>query len=99
MIFFIADLEMAEGTPEWQTQQAQDHIIDSLYKLNENYKAETGDDIGLINHIFSWGYDGRFSSSMMELTRTENRRLSSNEIATQWRGGGRYSRHHGVIRA
>ena len=83
--FLRTDLEMAEGTPEWQTQQAQNHIIDSLYKLNENYMAETGDDIGLINHIFSWGYDGRFSSSMMELTRTENRRLSSNEIATQWR--------------
>ena len=83
--FLKTNLEMVEGTPDAQTLEAHHKIIDAIYELDERYKADTGNDIGLVNHIFSWGYDGRFSESMMELTKSEDRSMSSNEIADQWR--------------
>ena len=83
--FLKTDLEMVEGTPDSQTLQAHNKIIDALYELDARYKADTGNDIGLIHHIFSWGYDSRFSSSMMELTKSEDRSMTSNQIAEQWR--------------
>ena len=83
--FLRADLEMVEGTPDKQTLAAHHQIIDALYTTDERYKDETDSDTGLISHIFSWGYDGRFSSSMMELTKAEDRSLTSNEISAQWR--------------
>ncbi len=83
--FLRTKLEMVEGTSDAQTLQAHGKIIDALYELDERYKADTGSEIGIINHVFSWGYNGRFTSSMMELTKSEDRSLSSNEIADQWR--------------
>lgn len=83
--FLKTDLEMVEGTPEAQTLEAHGKIIGALYQLNDNYIADTGNEKGLVSHIFSWGYDGRFSSSMMELTKAEHRSMSSNEISEQWR--------------
>jgi multidrug efflux pump subunit AcrB len=83
--FLKTDLEMVEGTPDWQTLEAHEHIINSLYELDARYKTDTGNETGLVSHIFSWGYDGRFSSSMMELTKSEDRSLSSNEISEEWR--------------
>ncbi len=83
--FLRAELEMVEGSTDTQTKAAHNQVIDAIYQLNENYIADTGNDAGLINHIFSWGYDGRFSNSMMELTKAEDRSMSSNEISEQWR--------------
>ncbi|WP_101759951.1 efflux RND transporter permease subunit [Oceanicoccus sp. KOV_DT_Chl] len=83
--FLRTDLEMVEGTPDHQTLAAHKHISNSLYEIDAEYKAENNTDIGLVNHIFSWGRDGRFTSSMMELTKSEVRSIDSNEIAKRWR--------------
>lgn len=83
--FIHAELEMVEGTTDVQTREAHDQIIDAVYQLDERYKADTGNETGIVHHIFSWGYDGRFSNSMMELTKAEDRNLSGHEISEQWR--------------
>ncbi|MEH6910637.1 MAG: efflux RND transporter permease subunit [Oceanicoccus sp.] len=83
--FLRTELEMVEGTPDWQTKEAQTTIINALYELDADYKSDTGSDIGLIQHVFSYGFDGRFSNSMMELTKSEDRTLTSKEIGERWR--------------
>ncbi|MGK0500522.1 MAG: multidrug efflux pump subunit AcrB [Oceanicoccus sp.] len=83
--FLRTDLEMVEGTPEEQTLEAHQKIITALYKMDDEYKSDNNVETGLVNHIFSWGYDSRFTSSMMELTKSEDRNLDSNQIAARWR--------------
>lgn len=83
--FLRTELEMVEGTPDWQTKAAQTTIIDALYQLDADYKSDTGSKIGLVQHVFSYGFDGRFSNSMMELTKSEDRTLTSKEIGERWR--------------
>ena len=83
--FLRTELEMVEGTPDWQTKAAQDTIIDALYQLDEDYKSDTGSTTGLVQHVFSYGFDGRFSNSTMELTKSEDRTLTSKEIGERWR--------------
>lgn len=83
--FLKTDLEMVEGTADAQTLLAHQRILSALYDMDEEYKTETGSETGLVSHIFSWGYDGRFTSSMMELTKTEDRTMDSNQIAERWR--------------
>ena len=83
--FLKADLEMIEGTSDRQTREAQIHIDSSLQQLNERYKLESGNDEGFIKHIFTWGFDGRFANSLLELTKSENREITSDDIVKAWR--------------
>lgn len=82
--FLNTQLKMVEGTPDWQTQEANNKIVNAMYELENRYKLDTGNEEGLINHIFSYS-DGRSANSMMELTKAENRSMTSNEISDQWR--------------
>ncbi len=83
--FLRTELEMVEGTPDWQTKEAQATIINALYQLDADYKSDTGSKVGLVQHVFSYGYDGRFSNATMELTKSEDRTLTSKEIGERWR--------------
>lgn len=83
--FIKTDLEMIEGTADWQTRAAHDQIAAALDKVNQDYKLDTGNDIGLVKHSFSWGYEGRFSSSMLELTHSQQRSINSDSIVEAWR--------------
>lgn len=83
--FIKTDLEMVEGTADWQTRAANDQLAAALDKVNQDYKLETGSDVGLISHNFSWGYDSRFAGSMLELTRSHQRSMDSEQIVEAWR--------------
>ncbi len=83
--FVQAELEMIEGTSEQQTREAHDRIIKAVNDLNEEVKLNSATDTGFIGHIFSFGNNGRFASFMLELTKSENRSMSSPEIVAGWR--------------
>lgn len=83
--FLKSDLEMIEGSADWQTREAQEHIANSLQRLNERYKIDAGSDDGFIHHMFTWGFDGRFASSLLELTKSETRDITSDDIVKAWR--------------
>lgn len=80
--FLRANLEMAEGTPDSETRRAHDRIQTALYALDEQFDSGSG---GFIEHVFSWGEGGRKVSFMVELTKSENRGISSEEIVQRWR--------------
>ncbi len=83
--FLQSKLEMVEGTADAKTRDAQQHIARSLEQVNEQYKIDSGNEDGFIHHTFTWGYEGRFADSMLELTKSEQRDISSDEIITAWR--------------
>lgn len=83
--FIRAELQMAEGTAETQTRAAHKRMEAALYELNDHYMQETGDPHGFIQHVFSYGQDGRIVNFMVELTKNEGRGIDSNTIVHRWR--------------
>ncbi len=82
--FLKGDIEMVDGTADWQTRAAHDHMLNAIYELEEDYQRETGSDTGFIRHVYSWGHDQRFSSFMIELTKSEARDIDSDTIVQGW---------------
>jgi len=81
--FIKAELEMIEGSSQQLTKDAHQRIELALRELNEEVAAETGE--GFIGHVFSFGFNDRFASFMLELTKSEARQITSSEILTSWR--------------
>ena len=83
--YIQANLQMARGTADAQTRKAVNDLLQAVYKVNEEYKAQSGDDEGFIKHIFNYGTDGIIGFFMIELTKAQQRQISSSEIVQQWR--------------
>ena len=83
--FIQASLEMVEGTTEEQMLAGYKQFNDALYAVDREYKAETGNEAGLLKHVFAYAYDGRFVNFMAELTKNEVRTMVSDELAERWR--------------
>ncbi|MBL4826801.1 MAG: efflux RND transporter permease subunit [Spongiibacteraceae bacterium] len=83
--FINAKLEMVEGTADWKTRTAHDRMAKALSDINTQYKIKSGNDEGFIHHVSSWSHSGLNADFIMELTKQENRSISTNEIVSRWR--------------
>ena len=83
--FLNVRVEMIEGTPDKQTDEAVHQLIESLYKSNEIYIKDSGIESGFIKHSFAWGRAGDFAEFSVELTKHENRDIDSYEAVQLWR--------------
>lgn len=83
--FVRADLQMVEGTAEQQTRAAYQRMQAALHAVNEDYRRQSSHGEGFVEHVFSWGADGRRASFMVELTRNEARSLTADDISQRWR--------------
>lgn len=83
--FVQANLSMTRGTSEKQTRAEIKKISDAIYRVEERYIAETGNEQGFIKHLFNWGQDGRMGFFMLEMTKQEEREVTSFDIVKQWR--------------
>lgn len=85
--FLKASIEMTEGTPEAQTRQAFEQIDQALRDIDADYQSEHPDSSNkrLVNHAIAFGYNGRFITFMVELTKNEQRDIDGNEITRRWR--------------
>ncbi|HAB55751.1 MAG TPA: acriflavin resistance protein [Cellvibrionales bacterium] len=80
-----AKVEMIEGTPNSQTENAVDQITEALYQANQDYIQDSGDTNGFIKHFYTWGTPGDYAEFMLELTKVEHRSIDSYEIIQRWR--------------
>ncbi|TNF33721.1 MAG: efflux RND transporter permease subunit, partial [Gammaproteobacteria bacterium] len=83
--FIVANIEMIEGTAEDRSLQVIRNVNQSIYALNEQYKQETGSETGFIKHVFAFGSQGLFGSVWLELVKSEERDITSDEITNRWR--------------
>jgi multidrug efflux pump subunit AcrB len=85
--FVQASLEMTEGTPDAQTRAAFDQMDQALRRVDLEYSnAHPGaDNKRLFTHTLGFGYDSRFATFMVELTKNEQRDIDGNEISRRWR--------------
>lgn len=83
--FLKAELRLAHGTPEERTQQAIREIADALLQVEADYQRESGGGEKLVAHIGAYGIDkvnGRVSA---ELTKEDQRSISTLEVEQRWR--------------
>ncbi|MFV0476440.1 MAG: efflux RND transporter permease subunit [Parahaliea sp.] len=83
--FLHVDLTMTEGTPEDRTIATIESIVDSLYQLEKNYQLQSGNDDVLVKHVFAYGSNRTSGGIDVELTKEDQRKLSTLEIEQLWR--------------
>lgn len=83
--FVKANLAMVRGSSEQQTRAAIDKMTAAIYRVEQRYKKEAGTSQGFIEHLFLWGKDGRLGFFMLEMTKAEQREISSFDIVKLWR--------------
>ena len=83
--FVQVELRMSQGTPEERTLQTITAIAAALETVERDYQAETGSDERLLQHVAAYGF-GRINGRIeVELTKEDQRRLSTREIEQRWR--------------
>ena len=83
--FLKAELRLAHGTPEERTQQAITEIVSGLHKVEADYQRETGREEKLLAYIAAYGYDQINGLVSVELTKDEQRSISTLEVEQRWR--------------
>jgi multidrug efflux pump subunit AcrB len=83
--FIRAELRMDQGTPEERTGQAINALIASLHQVEDEYRRQTGADEGLLEHVAAYGFDRINGRIDVELTKEDQREISTREIEQRWR--------------
>ncbi len=83
--FLKAELRLAHGTPEERTQQAVREVVAALLEVEADYQRETGKDEKLLAHIAAYGYEQINGRVSVELTKEDQRQLSTLEVEQRWR--------------
>jgi multidrug efflux pump subunit AcrB len=83
--FLKAELRLAHGTPEERTQQAVREVVTALLDVEADYQRETGKDEKLLAHIAAYGYEQINGRVSVELTKEDQRNLSTLEVEQRWR--------------
>lgn len=94
-----ASIKMPVGTPVDQTEKARDYVVRAAREIIAGYDKDLPDGEGVLQHIYSisggtvqYGHAGEGTSSgshlaevALLLTKSEERDISTNEIAGRWR--------------
>ena len=83
--FLKAELRLAHGTPEERTQQAITEIVSALHKVEANYQRQTGSEEKLLAYVAAYGFDQINGLVSVELTKDEQRSISTLEVEQRWR--------------
>ena len=83
--FFSVELRMANGSPEERTVEAVTHIIDSLDKVDQQYRRENNTDQGLVAYVSAFGFERINGRIDVELSKQDTRTMSNEEVLSRWR--------------
>jgi multidrug efflux pump subunit AcrB len=83
--FLQVELRMAAGIPEERTLQAVAEIAAAFNTMEENYRRESGTEERLLNHMATYGYDRINGRVDVELTKEDERSITTRDIQERWR--------------
>ncbi|MEZ5503171.1 MAG: efflux RND transporter permease subunit [Halioglobus sp.] len=83
--FLQVELRMAQGVPEERTLQAVAEIAAAFNTMEKNYQRESGTDERLLQHMATYGFDRINGRIDVELTKEDQRSISTREIQQRWR--------------
>ena len=83
--FISVEVEMTEGSPEQRTLETIAHIVAALDRVEADYRRESGRDERLVQHVFAFGSSRISGGVNLELTKEDQRSISTREIEQRWR--------------
>lgn len=83
--FISVEVEMTEGSPEERTLETIAHIVAALDRVEADYRRESGRDEQLVQHVFAFGSSRTTGGVHLELTKENQRSISTREIEQRWR--------------
>ena len=83
--FFSVELRMANGSPEERTVEAVTHIIESLDKVDQQYRRDNNTDQGLVSYVSAFGFDRINGRIDVELSKQDTRSMSNEDVLKHWR--------------
>jgi multidrug efflux pump subunit AcrB len=83
--FVMASLELYDGAPEALVTQIVEHMTASLRQASDELKAESGDDEDIVENVFTYINDGKKGEFRVELSRSENRTATPQDLEERWR--------------
>tara|TARA_R110002072_G_scaffold84388_4_gene191323 strand:- start:31313 stop:34453 length:3141 start_codon:yes stop_codon:yes gene_type:complete len=83
--FLQVELRMAEGAAEERTLEAVAKIAQAFHTMEEKYRRESGTDERLLNHMATYGFDRINGRIDVELTKEDERTISTRDVQERWR--------------
>ena len=83
--FLQMELRMSPGTPEDRTLEAVTGIAEALQEVERSYQQQGNSDEKLIAHMGVYGFDRVNGRIDVELTKEQDRQLSTRDIERLWR--------------
>ncbi len=83
--FLIAKIEMREGASDRQMREGLAAIESAVLEIEQEYLNEYQSDIGLIQHRIVLSDSDKMGLAMLELVKSVDRKINSNEIVHRWR--------------
>jgi multidrug efflux pump subunit AcrB len=83
--FIEVELAMSQGTPEERTLEALAGIVADLEEVERDYLRDSGEQGGLLEHVYAYGFNRINGVIQVELTKEDQRRISTREIERRWR--------------
>jgi multidrug efflux pump subunit AcrB len=83
--FFSVELRMANGSPEERTVEAVTHIIESLDRVDQQYRRENNTGQGLVAYVSAFGFERTNGRIDVELSKQDTRTISNEEVLSRWR--------------
>lgn len=83
--FLQVELRMSAGIPEERTLQAVAEIAAAFNTMEAKYQRESGTEERLLNHMATYGYDRINGRVDVELTKEDERSISTRDIQERWR--------------
>jgi multidrug efflux pump subunit AcrB len=83
--FLQVELIMSPGVPEERTLEAIIHIAKSFQTMEENYNLTSGKDEVLLAHMATYMFERINGRIDVELTKQDQRDLSTRDIEAMWR--------------
>ncbi len=83
--FLQVEIRMREGAPIQETIQSMDIVRAALSRVEDSYIEDTGDKKGLVKHFATYGWDRINGIMVIELTKENERAISTREIERKFR--------------
>ena len=80
-----AEVELQEGAPESLIASIVKEMDRALREVNDELKAETGDEDDVVEHVFAFIQDGSSGQFTVALAEGERREVSPKEVERRWR--------------
>jgi multidrug efflux pump subunit AcrB len=83
--YVSASIELEDGAPESLIADVVERLDADLRLLNEDFKAESGLDLEVAEHLFAYIMDGQRARLQVELSKDERRAVDAKEVELRWR--------------